>query len=124
MGVVLVVIGAAFLADRLGYFVVEDIWRDLWRYWPVLLIAMGLGKALDEGASRRRSGVWLMMIGGIFLMDTFDVLELHDSWPLFIVAAGIMTVWRAMSPPAPPPPPPSGGTAAEEAIGQRTETPS
>jgi hypothetical protein len=117
MGVVLLVVGAAFLADRLGYWVAEDIWR----YWPVILIAMGLGKVLERGDGRRRSGVWLLMIGGIFLLDTFEVLEIHDSWPLFIVAAGIMTVWRAIAPPAPPPPR-DGTPPPVNAVGDRAGT--
>lgn len=116
MGILLVLIGAGFLADRLGYWVADD----LWRYWPVILIALGLGKVIDADGGRRRSGVWLLMIGGIFLLDTFDVLELHDSWPLFIVAAGIMTLWRAIAPRAPRPP--GDGTPPIGAVGDQAGT--
>jgi hypothetical protein len=115
-GIVLVAVGAAFMADRLGYWSAKDIWQ----YWPVILIALGLGKILATSGRRRRSGVWLLMIGGIFLMDTLEVFELQDAWPLFIVAAGIMTVWRAIAPPAPRPP--GGGAPPPVAIGDQPGT--
>ena len=36
-------IGVAFLMSELGYVYDEDVWYTVWHYWPVLLIAIGLG---------------------------------------------------------------------------------
>ncbi|TAK61173.1 MAG: hypothetical protein EPO24_05970 [Bacteroidetes bacterium] len=36
-------IGAAFLMSEMGYMYYEDVWDVLWHYWPILLIAIGLG---------------------------------------------------------------------------------
>jgi hypothetical protein len=92
-GIILVAIGAVFLLERLDVMYVD---LDVSRYWPFILIAIGLAKMADSGAGRRRSGAWLIMVGGILLLHTMDVLHLHDSWPLFIVAAGIATLWKAI----------------------------
>ncbi len=37
-GLILVALGAAFLANNLGWFSIQQ----LWKWWPVLLIAFGL----------------------------------------------------------------------------------
>jgi hypothetical protein len=44
-GLILISIGAIFLLNNL------DILRihDLWKYWPVILIAIGVGKLVDRG---------------------------------------------------------------------------
>lgn len=37
-GLILVVLGTVFLAENLGWI----SWREIWKWWPVLLIALGL----------------------------------------------------------------------------------
>jgi len=50
IGIVLVVIGVLFLVANLRpHF---DPWRVLWRYWPVLLIILGLAKLWDHMRNR------------------------------------------------------------------------
>jgi hypothetical protein len=51
-------------------------------------------------------------MGAIFFLHSFDVIGLQDSWPLFIVLAGITTTWKALAPPRPTPV--TGATGAEK----------
>jgi hypothetical protein len=93
-GVVLVVVGALFLASNLG--ALPDI--NFARMWPLVFVLIGVGKMMspDEGESRWSGTVFLLM-AGIFLAHNYDVLKLRDSWPLFIVVAGLSVLFGAMS---------------------------
>jgi hypothetical protein len=88
-GLVLIAIGFMFLADRMMFA------HTFSRYWPVLLILWGLGHAVER---RGRGGIWLIGIGVIMLLHTTDVFRLDESWPLFIVIAGLSAIWRGLVP--------------------------
>jgi hypothetical protein len=94
-GVALVLLGGYFLFDQLG--MVE---LDLpWRWWPLILVAMGLARVASPGDEGRRGGVWLIVIG-LWLLANFHGwagLTWESSWPLLLVAAGAMIVWRSVS---------------------------
>jgi hypothetical protein len=93
VGLLLVTFGLAFLFDRLYWF---DAF-ELVRLWPLWLILFGVARILFPSRGRGRlAGFWPLLIGGIFLLDTQDILPLHDSWPLFIVGAGLLMTLRAM----------------------------
>jgi len=95
IGLVLIALGGLFLADRVLWLPVDAFSR----YWPVILILLGTGHLFSR---ERRGGVpWLLVVGGIMLLHTTDVLTLHDSWPLFIVAAGLGSIWRGWRGPLP-----------------------
>jgi hypothetical protein len=125
-GVVLLVIGAAFLLANLGVFRVDEIHR----FWPVLLIGLGAAKAL--GYSRWGSGahsfLWggaLMVMGGLLLAQNFgyvrgDVWQVI--WPVMLIFLGISFLfrrqWQGMIPPNVPgvsggwPPNPGSGSGS------------
>jgi hypothetical protein len=86
-GIVLILIGMVFLFKQLN--LISGL--DIGRLWPIVLIVIGLGRlgTPDSKGRRGRQGHALIMVGTIFLLDTFRVLRLQDSWPLFIVAAGV-----------------------------------
>jgi hypothetical protein len=88
IGLVLIALGGLFLADRVFWLPVDAFSR----YWPVILILLGSGHFFSR---ERRGGMpWLLVVGVIMLLHTTDVLRLNDSWPLFIVAAGLGSIWR------------------------------
>ena len=62
--IVLIAVGAIFLPQQLHIFYFHDVWR----YWPVILIAVGLVKLVDSpDNSGRTGGAILLVLGAIFL---------------------------------------------------------
>jgi hypothetical protein len=66
-----------------------------------------------------RGSIWVILVGVLFLLDSFDILSWSRSWPLFIIVAGLMAIFQklaysgAMPPtPYPYPAPPSAPPAA------------
>jgi len=109
-GVVLILVGALFFIDRLGW----DMgwaWRPTFaRMWPVLLIVAGLSQLFSSGSDtlvrdrlgqqvrtyrgRSFAGFWWLAVGVIMLLDQNGWLTLDRSWPLFIVAGGLSLLLR------------------------------
>lgn len=55
---------------------------------------MGFARLAVPGEDGRRgSGGWLVFLGVLFLLHTYEILRLSTSWPLFIVAAGVSIVF-------------------------------
>lgn len=94
-GIVLIAIGLLMLGGQLEIDAAPwGIRLNLGRLWPVILIVIGLARlvtARREG--RAAAGVWLIFVGGLLLLHTYDVLRLTDSWPLFIVAGGVSIIF-------------------------------
>lgn len=84
-GVILILVGMMFLAGNydLGF----DV--NFGRLWPLILVVLGLGKVIFPEGESRLSGMPLLFVGGIFLAHNYDVMRIQQSWPLFIVAAGL-----------------------------------
>jgi predicted membrane protein len=98
LGGLIVAAGLVLLLDNLNIVGVYDIWR----FWPVVLVIVGVSKALE---SRSSSGqVWggfIAVIGLIFLADTFqirifdfDISEII--WPLAIIGFGVFMLIRGL----------------------------
>jgi hypothetical protein len=119
------------------------------RIFPFFMIGLGVWlfvrKMTDTGTSLAddgtpayryrlfcalRGSVWVLLVGVLFLLDSFDILSWNHSWPLFIIVAGLMTIFRRVSypvnaypyppnpypnpyaaPPTAPPPPADPGTS-------------
>ena len=90
-GLILILVGGAVLLDRLGYMDVES----LWRYWPLLLVAVGINQTIGYPSPKEfRGGLWLVFIG-LWLFAVFEHLfglTFRNSWPLFILAWGVKLV--------------------------------
>jgi hypothetical protein len=86
VGLVIVAVGLIMLAGQL------DLDWKFGRLWPVILIVVGVGKFLSRSEDAIASGFMFLFLGGIFLMHTFRIFTLGDSWPLFIVMAGISMI--------------------------------
>ena len=90
-GLILILVGGAVLLDRLGYMDVES----LWRYWPLLLVAVGINQTIGYPSPKEfGGGLWLVFIG-LWLFAVFEHLfglTFRNSWPLFILAWGVKLV--------------------------------
>ena len=124
----LIALGAIFLIGNSGLF------HEFPAHWliPFLLIAFGIwqffrkmtefGAPLADDGSvtyrfrlfhALRSSIWIILVGVLFLLDSFHILSWGRSWPLFIIVAGLMAIFHRASvsaiasapyPPYPPPP--------------------
>ena len=91
-------IGVLFLLNNLNIFYMHDIWR----FWPVILIAAGLAKMVDSPYSNgKATGGILVGIGALFLANTLGFLNLSwaDFWPLVLIGAGLLMLWTRLAPP-------------------------
>ena len=95
LGVLVIGLGILFTLDKLGY---VDA-GSLWEYWPVVLIAVGLGRVLQpRGCHGRGFGVILIVVGAWILLYNLDVIHqrVWDYWPILLVLLGISMVFRAV----------------------------
>jgi hypothetical protein len=132
----LIGLGCLFLIANTNMFHGFPIHRVI----PFLLIGVGVWlfvrKMTDTGSSLSdygtpgyqqrlfyalRGSIWVVLVGVLFLLDSFDIVSWDHSWPLFIIVAGLMAIFRRVSynpvavpvypypvpPVAPPPPAPS-----------------
>jgi hypothetical protein len=96
-GLAIVAIGVLFLLDNFGVPV-----GNVWGYWPVILIAIGLAKVVDSRDTAGRSGgAIILLVGLVFMADKihlpfFNNRNLWDLWPLAIIAVGFMMLWGAL----------------------------
>lgn len=91
-GAVLVLFGTVLLLDHMG---VLDA-RQLWKFWPALLIVAGIVNFFQGG--RRAWGAVLLTLGVLFQLDTLGVAHFHwaDLWPLAMIFAGLFIIWGSL----------------------------
>lgn len=95
--IILIGIGVLFLLNNLHlvYF------HDIFRYWPAILIAVGLVKLIDAASNEGRIvGGILVGIGGIFMAQSLGYLTvgLFDLWPVILIGVGVwLLVQRAFT---------------------------
>lgn len=134
----LIALGVIFLIGNAGLFHSFPIHRLL----PFFLIGLGVwifvnrmtatGNSLQDDGTQLyrwrlfnaiRSSIWVVLVGVLFFLDSFNILSWSHSWPLFIIVAGLMTFFRVAysapvqpvypytPPPAPAEQPPVTSTA-------------
>ncbi len=94
-GFILLGLGAIFLLDNFG--LVEA--REVLRFWPAILLAMGLTRLLAPGrAQDRGAGVVLTVVGAVFLLRALHVpwFRLRLVWPGLLLVLGAALIWQAI----------------------------
>jgi len=108
----LIGLGCIFLVGNAGFFHHFPVHRII----PFFLIGLGVwlfvhkmtgtGNGLaDDGTpgyqyrlfAALRGSIWVILVGVLFLLDSFDILSWGHSWPLFIIVAGLMAVFQRVS---------------------------
>jgi hypothetical protein len=97
VGVFLLIAGIALLLENL------DIIRtaQVWNFWPVILIILGLGKMLDAKIpGEYQKAFWMLFIGSWLLISELHLfgLDYHDSWPILLIGVGIGMLWKSLYP--------------------------
>jgi len=88
-GLVLVLVGVALLLDHMGLAPIANIAR----YWPLLLVLLGLMNITSHGA--RGFGLILICAGIILQLNALGLIRLtfREFWPLAIIAIGVLLIW-------------------------------
>ena len=92
-GTLIVALGIGLMLDRAGAVHLFGYTS----FWPFLVIAFGLVKLSHRRADGRREGGGWVLFGVLMLLHELDMLRLHDSWPLLLVALGLSMVWKEMT---------------------------
>ncbi|HEY4979763.1 MAG TPA: DUF5668 domain-containing protein [Candidatus Acidoferrum sp.] len=89
-GIVLVVIGTIFLLDHLGILRAET----LWKFWPLILVVVGLLKVFNP--SERVVGIGFILVGALIQLHELGRIGLSwgTIWPFILIFAGIMLIWN------------------------------
>lgn len=91
-GLILIVFGALFLADRLE---MADFGDLISRHWPLIIVAVGV----THLASRDTiwNGLWLIVLGTWLQIAHLGVFGMtyRNSWPLLLIVLGVGIVGRA-----------------------------
>jgi predicted membrane protein len=94
-GLVVLAVGVILLLDRLGVIYAPDVFR----FWPVLLVAAGT-VVLVEAASLtvRTIGGTLLAMGLILQANNLGYLHIRGDvfWPLAIIGLGVVMLGRAL----------------------------
>ncbi len=97
-GLAIVAIGVLFLLDNFSGVPVGAVWG----YWPIILIAVGLSKIVDNtNSAGRTGGAIVLLVGLVFLADKIPLpflngISLWSLWPLAIIAVGVVMLVGAL----------------------------
>ena len=85
-GIILVAVGTIFLLDHLGIVQAEA----LWKFWPLILIAIGLIKIFHD--SQRLVGIGFVVAGVLVQLHEVGLIGLswQTIWPFVLIAAGVL----------------------------------
>jgi predicted tellurium resistance membrane protein TerC len=97
VGIFLLIVGVALLLENFNILNVGPVWR----FWPVIIIAIGLGRLLDaQVTGEYQKAFWMLFIGGWLLISELHVFGLHygNSWPILLIGIGIGMLWKSFYP--------------------------
>lgn len=95
LGGIIVSVGLLLLLENVGILHVHD----LWRFWPLLMIAFGLSRLLEGcGTAGKIWGALIAISGLLFLLDNLDIVQLNFNliWPLAVIGFGVSMLWAAL----------------------------
>jgi hypothetical protein len=90
--IVLIAIGAIFLLHNLHIVYASE----LFRYWPAILIAVGIVKLVDSNdVGGRAAGGVLVGLGAFFLARNLGFIDMAfwDLWPLALIGLGLLLLF-------------------------------
>jgi predicted membrane protein len=93
-GGALIVVGVLLLLDQMGIIVFD--------FWALIFGVFGLLRFFQaRDTTGRLWGVLLMAVGTAFELAHLGYLNIHfeKTWPVFIIAAGLILIWRAYQKP-------------------------
>ena len=100
LGLVAIVAGTTLLLENLNMLPSEQVFR----WWPLLLLALAAGRFIDRGFIWGTAGHVLLWVGILGLLGESG----HDAiiqrwWPMILVYFGLLTALRSFVPRPPKP---------------------
>jgi hypothetical protein len=86
IGATLVLTGIAVVLDRAGVFQ----WRDHLTLWPLILGGIGLARFLQSAPGEPKQGLLFLGAAVWLFLGEAGWVTLEDSWPIVIIALGII----------------------------------
>jgi predicted membrane protein len=74
-------------------------WINLWAFWPLFLILIGLSQVLRPRVSRQTlSGSIFIIVGLLFLLNNMHLIyfRFNDLWPFILLLIGVAIIRQAM----------------------------
>lgn len=94
-GLFAVAAGVVLLLDHMGMVHAGNIFR----FWPVFLIVLGLSSAFGggEGCCKGNSiaGSLLALWGSLLLLQNLGYLSWGQIWPIALIAVGLVLMWQS-----------------------------
>jgi len=87
IGLFIIIAGLIYLLRNLGY----DLGLNIWEWWPLILILIGLGQVMQPQESRQiTAGGFLIILGAAFLLNNLDIIDFDFRiiWPLILIFIG------------------------------------
>lgn len=94
-GLVLVAVGVLAFADAIDVFEV----RDIWSWWPVILIVLGVSKEIDVLRARRGDPGYILIAIGLWMLAAtqhFLGLDYASAFPIGVAVAGLGIILHAL----------------------------
>ena len=91
MGVILVLVGIAFLLDHMGIISIGDPFR----FWPLLIVMVGM---LNFISRHRAWGTFLVLAGVLLQLNQLGVTHFGWAtfWPMVLIALGLFVFWGSL----------------------------
>jgi predicted membrane protein len=95
-GLILVGVGVLLLLHQNGILRFSDIWR----LWPLVLVAGGVVRLTQYGSTSRFMGGLMIVLGFILTAAEFHLIPytVWELWPLAIIALGLLLLWQSLQP--------------------------
>lgn len=91
IGILIIVAGSILLLDSLNIGIAVDVWD----YWPLILIVIGVGKLLEPQESRSYFwGIIFTAVGVLFLLNNLGYIDFwfDDLWPIILILIGLAII--------------------------------
>jgi predicted membrane protein len=93
VGGLLILFGLLFTLDNLGVLDAGDVFD----YWPVIFIVIGVVRVLQPRSEGRRAfGFVLIGLGIVFQLEQLALISFDVVWPVLLLTVGGILVWRAL----------------------------
>ncbi len=94
-GLILAAVGVLLTLQNLDLL---DI-SGLWRFWPLILVALGLSVVLDRSRRQKGLGMALLIVGSLLQLVNLDILDLtlkdiRRYWPVLLMVVGAAQILR------------------------------